>query len=181
MTGAELAASRKAAGLSQTKLAQRAGIGRHAVSYWECKPQVERRAWAVNCMAGVLGLPDVPDRHPVANGWAAHMEAELTARDAAFIAMVARLQARSEAFKATRRVRCGARTRKGEPCRMKSEPGKRRCKFHGGKSTGAKTPEGKARIAEAQRRRWSKWRAEREQTSDPAVTPEIETGPDARA
>lgn len=32
MTGAELAAIRRAAGLSQTDLARRVGIGRHAVS-----------------------------------------------------------------------------------------------------------------------------------------------------
>ncbi|MEO9514936.1 MAG: HGGxSTG domain-containing protein [Paracoccaceae bacterium] len=56
------------------------------------------------------------------------------------------------------RVICGAKTRKGHPCRMKSEAGKRRCKFHGGKSTGPRTPEGKARIAKAQRQRWARHR-----------------------
>jgi len=36
--------------------------------------------------------------------------------------------------------RCGARTRQGRPCRMAVvELGKRRCKFHGGLSTGPKT------------------------------------------
>ncbi|MBB1061859.1 HGGxSTG domain-containing protein [Marilutibacter spongiae] len=45
---------------------------------------------------------------------------------------------------ATRRF-CGARTRKGHPCRAKAEPGKRRCKWHGGRSTGPRTPEGKAK------------------------------------
>ena len=54
--------------------------------------------------------------------------------------------------------RCGARTRKGSPCRSKPLPGKRRCKFHGGMSTGPKTPEGRERIAEAQRRRWAEYR-----------------------
>lgn len=44
------------------------------------------------------------------------------------------------------RVPCGAkRHRDGLPCRAASEPGKRRCRFHGGKSTGPRTPEGKAR------------------------------------
>ena len=61
---------------------------------------------------------------------------------------------------ARRRVVCGAKTRKGGECRNKSEAGRKRCKFHGGKSTGAKTPEGKARIAEAQRRRWAAWQAQ---------------------
>jgi len=57
------------------------------------------------------------------------------------------------------RVICGTKARKGGQCRNKSEPGKRRCKFHGGKSTGAKTPEGLARIAEAQRRCWARVKA----------------------
>lgn len=47
------------------------------------------------------------------------------------------------------RVRCGAkRHRDGEPCEALSEPGKRRCRFHGGRSTGPRTPEGKARVAQ---------------------------------
>lgn len=179
MTGADLATIRKAAGLSQAELAQRVGIGRHAVSYWECRPQVERRAWAVCCMAEVLTLPDMHACQRAAIERVAHREATLAAQDEAFAAMVMRLQARRDLVKATRRVRCGAKTRKGMPCQVKSEPGKRRCKFHGGRSTGAKTPEGKARIAEAQRRRWSVWRAERNQSASPSVTPEKETFPDA--
>lgn len=62
---------------------------------------------------------------------------------------------------AKRRVICGAKTRKGTACRCLSEPGKRRCKFHGGKSTGPRTPEGVERIREAQRQRWAKCRAGR--------------------
>lgn len=45
-----------------------------------------------------------------------------------------------------RRVVCGAkRHRDGEPCRALCEPGKKRCRFHGGRSTGPKTVEGKAK------------------------------------
>ena len=51
---------------------------------------------------------------------------------------------------------CGAKTRKGHPCPNRPEEGKHRCKFHGGKSTGPRTTEGRERIAEAQRRRWAK-------------------------
>ena len=57
------------------------------------------------------------------------------------------------------RPRCGARTRKGDPCLVRVEPGKRRCRFHGGLSTGPRTAEGKARIAAAQRNRWAKRRS----------------------
>ena len=86
---------------------------------------------------------------------------ETDASELAFIAKVARLVARCEAARARHRVPCGAKTRKGTPCRCQSEPGKRRCKFHGGMSTGARTPEGLDRIRDAQRRRWERWRAER--------------------
>lgn len=160
MTGAELAAIRKAAGLSQSDLAERAGIGRHAVRYWECKARVSRRAWAVQQMAEVLDLaPPITIAGPP---WADRLEAEAQAREAAFMAMVARIQIQNAQRNAMRRVRCNAKTRKGTPCRMKSEPGKMRCKFHGGMSTGARTPEGLERIREAQRRRWARWRAERD-------------------
>jgi hypothetical protein len=40
---------------------------------------------------------------------------------------------------------CGARNRRGTPCQCKQLLRGGRCKFHGGMSTGAKTPEGKAR------------------------------------
>lgn len=44
------------------------------------------------------------------------------------------------------RVICGARRhRDGQPCQARSEPGKRRCRFHGGRSTGPRTVDGKAR------------------------------------
>ncbi len=41
---------------------------------------------------------------------------------------------------------CGAkRHRDGQPCQARPEPGKRRCRFHGGRSTGPRTPEGMTR------------------------------------
>lgn len=50
-SGAELRAARKAGGLSQAALGAKAGIGRHAVSYWECRAQIDPRGWAVRRMA----------------------------------------------------------------------------------------------------------------------------------
>lgn len=47
---------------------------------------------------------------------------------------------------AQRRVLCGAkRHRDGLQCKALSEPGKKRCRFHGGRSTGPRTEEGRAR------------------------------------
>ena len=70
----------------------------------------------------------------------------------------AQAKEREAARAARRRAVCGARTRKGTPCRNMSEAGRKRCRFHGGKSTGARTPEGIERIREAQRRRWARVR-----------------------
>src|ERR1044072_3745310 len=44
--------------------------------------------------------------------------------------------------------RCGAKTRRGTPCRSAAMPNGR-CRMHGGCSTGAKTPEGIERIRAA--------------------------------
>jgi hypothetical protein len=37
----------------------------------------------------------------------------------------------------------------------------RRCKLHGGASTGPKTPEGRERVVAGQRARWARWREAR--------------------
>jgi hypothetical protein len=56
---------------------------------------------------------------------------------------------------------CCARTkrRNGAPCRLKATGKGGRCRYHGGLLSGPRTPEGKARVAEAQRHRWDQYRA----------------------
>lgn len=46
-----------------------------------------------------------------------------------------------------RELSCGARTRRGTPCKRKDLYGSGRCPLHGGLSTGPRTPAGKARSA----------------------------------
>ncbi len=75
------------------------------------------------------------------------------------------------------RPRCGAKTRAGGACLVRAEPGKARCRFHGGLSTGPKTEAGRARIAEAQRERW---RAYREQPDRQRVSRPIHARAPAR-
>ncbi|MGO9045984.1 MAG: HGGxSTG domain-containing protein [Xanthobacteraceae bacterium] len=58
------------------------------------------------------------------------------------------------------------------PCKVRAELGKRRCRFHGGKSTGPKTDEGRTRIAEAQRRRWRAYREGRKASESTPEAPE---------
>mgnify|MGYP003968645021 CR=1 FL=1 len=59
---------------------------------------------------------------------------------------------------------CGAKTRTGHACRKPALKRKRRCRLHGGASTGPKTAEGRARIAAAQLKhgRYVNWRERRE-------------------
>jgi hypothetical protein len=45
-------------------------------------------------------------------------------------------------------MKCGAKTRQGTPCKAQAMRNGR-CKNHGGMSTGARTPEGKARALAA--------------------------------
>ena len=45
--------------------------------------------------------------------------------------------------------RCHAKTRKGTPCQNPVVTGRVRCRMHGGKSTGPRTAQGKARVAAA--------------------------------
>lgn len=53
---------------------------------------------------------------------------------------------------------CGAKNRRGEPCQCKLLLKGGKCKFHGGMSTGPRTPEGKARVLAALRAGWLRWR-----------------------
>lgn len=159
MTGAELRAYRKAAGLTQIELALRAKVSRHAVQYWERKPGIKPWEATPRRFGEILGLPYFVTPYARTRAWGLSWQQRMEAQiEATIAAAMADQRSREAAMKARRRIVCGARTRKGGACLNKSEPGKQRCKFHGGKSTGPKTAEGKARIAEAQRMRWAKYR-----------------------
>jgi hypothetical protein len=54
---------------------------------------------------------------------------------------------------------CGAWLRKqGRGCRQQPERPSGRCRLHGSKSTGPRTPEGKARVSAAVKSAWREWR-----------------------
>ena len=46
-------------------------------------------------------------------------------------------------------TRCLAKTRRGTLCQNPAIGGRNRCKLHGGRSTGPRTPEGKQRVVDA--------------------------------
>jgi DNA-binding XRE family transcriptional regulator len=147
MTGDELKAHRLRAKLSRRALAEQAGVHKDTVQYWEGKALIDPRGWAPQRIAKALGLMIFPASNARARGGVLGTSRLIPA--VPWYSWHPRPPC-------PKRVICGAKTRKGMPCRAKSEPGRRRCKFHGGMSTGPKTPEGKARIAEAQRRRWQR-------------------------
>ncbi|WP_368373166.1 HGGxSTG domain-containing protein [Roseovarius sp. THAF9] len=56
------------------------------------------------------------------------------------------------------RPACGAKSKTGELCEEPVVAGKRRCRIHGGLSTGPKTKEGRERVRAVQHERWSQSR-----------------------
>jgi hypothetical protein len=79
------------------------------------------------------------------------------------------------------RPRCGAKTRAGGTCMVKVEFGKARCRFHGGLSTGPKSEAGRARIAEAQRRRWRVYREAQRNRQPAEIQPSLEVEAERQA
>lgn len=155
ITGSELRHHRQNSGLSQIALAEQAGVSRDTVQYWEAKPVVDVRGWGPEHILKALGLRvyQTSNAHARSRGISASrqkmIDQELTAE---------RLRSKQIQEKAgsKHRVLCEAKTRKGTPCQRKSEPGRKRCKLHGGMSTGPITAEGRKRIADAQRSRWAR-------------------------
>jgi transcriptional regulator with XRE-family HTH domain len=143
---------RKRAGWSQQELAARAGIHVQTVKYWESeRPGADRSGAACRMMADAFTAAGVPARIPSFK------------RGHAALQRPASQPPTKQNRPANPKIahRCGAKTRKGSPCQMKPQPGKRRCALHGGLSTGPATDAGRARIAEAQRARWAKHREEK--------------------
>ncbi len=157
-TGKGLRAAREFRGLSREALAKAAEIDPYTVRYWERKQFWKKQGWAMERMLKVLGTGHYPTSTRARevmglNSMSARLDRMAEDR-------LVELRARTAAPRpSTARVRCGAKTRKGHPCRAKSLPGKRRCRFHGGMSTGPRTPEGKAAVGAAAKARWARWRA----------------------
>ena len=160
LTSAELKAARKAQGLNQTELGKRAGFARGAVSYWENRRGQLWSSPALDKMLDVLGLEHLKYyRAPNARArpWG-FTDPQQEVLDRKSEKEIQRLTDRVAREQSRERVRCNAKTRAGHPCKHMSEAGRKRCKFHGGMSTGPRTKAGRARVAEAQRLRWQRYR-----------------------
>lgn len=156
MTGDELKAARKSRKLSRRRLAELTGLHTDSIRYWEGKAFIDLRGYAPDLILEALGMGELsrrgvyPSERFLTAGFG-NKNTHTRARDWV-LDFADKLQV------SARPKTCGARTRKGTPCRARAMPGRKRCKFHGGASTGPRTAEGRERIAEAQRRRWAAWR-----------------------
>lgn len=146
MSGHELRTQREQAGFSRPGLAHLAGIHPDTVKYWERAQLVDLKGWAPKRMFAALGVNLRNQRIQRQMPSTGYFPSSTRARHGV-------LEHREKSGV------CMALTRSGTECRAGRVPGKNRCRNHGGLSTGPVTPEGRKRIAEAQKRRWAAWRA----------------------
>ena len=138
----ELKAARKKAGLTQAELGKLAGFTRIAVSRIESRTRPTKAVSMTRFVDALNGLGF--DIKPVQS---------YRRQVPDMLNLLYSIPGIPTAY-----PRCGAMTRKGTLCRCKPMPGKKRCSYHGGMSTGPKTQAGKGRIRQAQIARWCKYR-----------------------
>lgn len=156
MTGSDLQILRRLFGFSRRQLGLRIGVHRDTIRYWERKIWVNSQA---NVPAQILhefgiGTLDVSMllKSERFRRLVAHPEREGERREV----LVEPKHTERNACEQNVGKRCAAKTRSGSLCQAKRVPGRKRCRMHGGMSTGPKTELGRQRIAEAQKKRWKK-------------------------
>lgn len=193
VSGDQLRAARAKLGWSQTDLGRVAGLHRNAVGYWERHESIrcQNSNGAVVRMreaferAGIRFTEPRKLRRPKAGRVEFCRSSRLSARGH-HVMEQAKTAVSAEATHSYRKPEkpssptearvptvirpkqeCGARTRKGLPCKRAAYTNGR-CRNHGGLSTGPKTWEGRRRCAEAVRNAWA---ARRVQTVDASTVP----------
>ena len=159
MTGDELKFLRRTFDLSRPVVARM--IGRHSdtIRYWERKsclsheqgvPALILQALDIKSFDLSLFITNAYYRFLCVNGFRSQMRE----RERAHLGLIKYFEVREgSAGRIRKRPRCGAKTRAGGTCKAKVVDGKRRCRMHGGLSTGPKTEAGRRRISEAQQLR----------------------------
>ena len=175
--GCQISAARALLGWSRAQLAAAAGLNVNSIAYWEAMTVISAKREPHACarirqalhQAGVEFVGHAKPGARLAENANYVMRPPSRARArhgvirvSAHLAVAARNKTQP-AVAARRKPSgpCGARTRTGAPCR-RTGLSNGRCPNHGGLSSGPRTPEGRARIAEVQRRRWAAWRSHRD-------------------
>jgi len=183
VTGSQIRAARALLGWTRRDLARASKLHPNAIAYWEGRSEIPTGAWRmpVACRhmrqalleAGIdfLVLPAVGVRLAATHNLCARTRRRARARHGVIDPPgPPKLQnspktLTSPPHREALQPRCGAKTRTGNPCQRKSFANGR-CRNHGGLSSGPKSSEGRARIVDAQRRRWERWRTERSATAN---------------
>ncbi len=93
------------------------------------------RDWGLSRLLRALELPDTTTINARERGWGlTRLDPWQERLDVLAAAELERVREREVRRAARLRVLCSATTWKGAPCLLLSEPGRRRCKFYGGKS-----------------------------------------------
>ena len=181
VSGNQIRAARALLDWTQAQLAAAAKLHPNAIAYWEGREQIPwgiyRQPWACRRIREALhsaGVDFLPSPIVGVRLVATHNNCTSTRRRARAHHGVLRLsRTRKRKISVTpelpvvtsrRPVRCAATTRTGRPCARKAMDNGR-CRNHGGMSSGPKTDAGRMRIADAQKRRWERWRSQRASTA----------------
>jgi hypothetical protein len=178
--GNQIRAARALLNWTRSQLAKAAGVHANAVAYWEGRKQIPwgvyRQPWACRRIHEALrkaGVDFLPSPVVGVRLVATHNNCTSTRRRARAHHGVLRIsRTRKRKFSVTpelpvaarRPIHCAAETRTGRPCARKAMDNGR-CRNHGGMSSGPKTDAGRMRIADAQKRRWDRWRSQRAATA----------------
>lgn len=155
ITGAELQRLRERAGMTSWEVAALLGFHPNSVKYWERCDEVNPCGPTPKRILIAIGVDPEMIAPPLAHVWRVSLpfgDPEDAGESQGTTMQRPHSRARHGVLNEPVN-KCGAKTRRGTPCAMTPEPGKRRCRLHGGRPTGPKTAEGKTRIAEALRRR----------------------------
>lgn len=153
--GCDLRSLRLLCRRTQSCVAAAAGVHVDTVRYWERKKELDLQNKSVRALLKSLGAQSLYRAADARRQKAIGTAYATSTRGRAHARLGVLAEAQSE-FTAGGRTVCGAKTRRGTPCVAKAVRGKKRCRIHGGLSTGPRTKEGRARISKAQRRRWQK-------------------------
>lgn len=125
MTGNELAAARRLAGLSQAGLACAIGVSHQTISYWERKPALDGRAPILRRIATVLTPPDASrllKSRPTLGFVTLRFTGGVTGFQLGLINQA--LDIRAAYAKEHARVVCRAKTRRGTACKLRARENK---------------------------------------------------------
>jgi hypothetical protein len=184
-SGKQISEARIRLGWTRADLGRAAVVDRKTVAYWESRPTIDangggagHQSLGVECIERALRragirFPEPPAPKPVKMPKPQHddmlirnsqpprrTKPKLVRRLDRALEVEPSQRTQSPHWRVVHGVECGARTRKGTPCRRPAYPNGR-CRNHGGLCTGPRTPEGRARSAAGAQRGRESQRARR--------------------